>query len=485
MHSKYVGAVAGGTLGFIVANTRGAVAGARYGWRAGKKFSSMPLTPTHTPRKRRHTSSSSRSRSRSVSRGRPAVTRHIRFPSQSFSRSRSRSVSRSVSRPRAAAGSLVHGRSTDVPGSTAFKGSKHVAFKVPPKVKVTRAFKKKVEKVFEATVGTGRYQEIGISYLGTSIANQQTVGLLTSYQGNYPGSFFHPLDFMHAASVLWNQKAPSSTRTITDINNFDWLNLKLHVISSYVRFELKNNSQRTYYISVYEGAPKNVKFESGGTATSTGNLVQDWKDAVTIMSSSAGTSSLGNRPAVNVPNGVNSLHTGPTDYKAFTNWWKLVRKDLVLEPGQVYAFNCKGPSNMDLNYAKFWNGGQFMNRQKFERQFMYKFHTDLVGHPSDGRYGRFAAPASGYGLLCESKLVYNMEVPRMAGFNTTATGAGSLIPLPLNVGIPLDNAMGNVFNSFLYADSQTDNNILRIDDNNPLIAEQNAAVLPAVNTLFG
>lgn len=84
-----------------------------------------------------------------------------------------------------------------------------------------------------------------------------------------------------------------------------------------------------------------------------------------------------------------------------------------MEPGMQFKFFVQGPSNMELDYKKYWQNGIYMNVQKFSRGIMFIAHEDLTSMGATGAgSGRPSDTILDSKLCIERVDHYRIDVPQ-------------------------------------------------------------------------
>jgi hypothetical protein len=306
------------------------------------------------------------------------------------------------------------------------------------KVHITRDFRKKVNQVLESSSIQGSAREI--SYGPVTLPTAQNSQNATAIaDADYSKWCFDPENWGHLIGVMFSKKAYSQTSqpwttmelgtgalagTASSFNNS--MNLKVHIINSFEKRILKNNTARTISISVYVCAPKKTDFKSdtlvpgiGGAGavvvTPTGMVdpVNHWANCLYDEF----------RNGINV-NDVkySALYEIPTRCAAWRKSWDYELVKVVLEPGQTYEHFIQGPQHFDLNYASLFQNGAYLGIQKFMRYCFYVVHVDMAGMTTGGGtyVGRpapqFNQTTSGFGLKCERVKYVDVKMPEVSGF---------------------------------------------------------------------
>lgn len=437
--------LSGAALGFITAD----VPGAWHGYTLGKDLSKLS---------RKYYNSNMAGRKRAASRsltplgrGRPftrsqgpitPARSRTRTPSSRRSSVTSSAVSDMANLRRASVTFRNSQINAENSMSTRQAGVKHqrkknVSLKKPKKVRVTPKFRKQVVKALEPSKFYGKYHEMGAGYYTFPIALGG--GQYVFRPGHYSGLdqyLFNPMRVWHAANVLWNSKAESEqaqyTNYIPDFqsNFYNLDNTKIHVKNSYAIYHVKNNSKRTWILTLYECAPKrnmshliekdaysqwidSMQFDRGVPLTADGEVV----NPTYIRNVNACT--------------PNTLGVTPGVTPQLNTKWAFEKHEIVLDPGQTYVHYVQGPADTIYDYAKFRSQisnvttdkeNMFMDIQKNKtRQVLIVAKMDLVRNTETAvRAG--IAEGDAQNLLIEYKNYFHLECPEQTGgrFDSTA-----------------------------------------------------------------
>lgn len=386
--------LAGAALGYIHGNTRGAIKG----YYAGTKLSQYsktrmaPITPRRTPKKRKlslsrrvsvSTNASSRRRSSVSSKGSgKSQSSYGDGPSMSRHYGDYRSISSNASAIRV-------------------RHKKGITKKKAKSVVVTKKFKQRVHKALDEEI-KGKYLKVTYFRIPpVSAADQQTL-----YDDTQS---FMPLHFADAADILFNRAAAIEIPTVATL---DWNNIAIRkdrILDSWVSYEVKNMSQRTYTLKMYTCKPR-VK---SSTNSAPNDAAADWTVGLQTAIG-AGTNPAGNTP--------NTLYSVPFDSPQFNQLWKAEVSTVVLAPGQCHTFRVQGPSEYTLDYMKYWNksivsGPDYLSPWgSFTRNVFFVAHADLVTSTMAGA-GRFVSAGAGIGgMVVEKKHFFSLACPASAGF---------------------------------------------------------------------
>lgn len=371
------------------------------------------------------------------------------------------------------------------------------------RVKVSKSLRAKVKKViqggaFKGTYHTTRFGTIGFTTTGNGgVANIEDI---TASMGGYTNQlafqkinkdpsgyfrvfwaqpltatepptlaagsewqFFTPLKIVDAASVLWNDKTiaenygiqtgnfntvhvESSGAAIDGItvSNPQLKGLKIHVDNSYVKFILKNNSQRICMVTIYNCVPKN-KFPDATALQSFKNalLVEaDGANSAYLAATSIGHTTFEQEQAL-----FSNPAFSPNMCKAFTASWKYEKVRIRIAPGETCTHSVQGPRGYELDYRKLYDAG--VNQQGFAykgttMQVFMSMETDMVyttanvegGNGTSGHYitGISATSSLVDPISIQWDEVYKLSIPDIAGFKT-ANGVGGTMQV-LNKHLP-------------------------------------------------
>lgn len=364
------------------------------------------------------------------------------------------------------------------------KGRKH-------NVKVSKSLREKVKKVIEGAKLYGQYQSVTQGTVGmarsagaTNDYPNQPIGAYAfnrwySRQGsstntgnsrNWFGGmiqgtasmvagddFFHftPLRMLNAVSVLWNSKQVGKDYT-TQTGNFSLNTInatrvpsalgtsavpqpgpfKVHIINSYVKYEMKNNSQRCMYVNFYNCVPKQNYPDAAPFDTLYGGLAAE-ADSPTEIKRIHYTFGHGG----NIDFLMNSPLLKPNMVDKFNSVYKYEKMEMAIAPGETCVHYIQGPKNVDYDFGKMFNGGDskigFLTKHSVA--VLIEVKPDIV-HASAGvpivgvGTGRFIFPTTGVildPLGLEITDCYKMSMPEASGFYEHALVANGIQPLNL------------------------------------------------------
>jgi len=287
------------------------------------------------------------------------------------------------------------------------RGKKNQKVRSQKKVTVSKSLREKVKKVIAGDSAYGAYYQnyngaVGMIDPGTysNYAYVQTYGAITQCNLMYTGVniptgsktwwsnlhynagdgiksktyignmvYFSPAKILNAASVLFNSKALEENYTNTAGNlSTDYTTatgapavggagapnvgtLKVRVVNSYVKWRMKNLSQRTVYVTVYNCTSK-LKFT---TKAPLEVLRQEelTDDSVTTQTFTAFAQAGGTVQSAVVTHPAFVPGASP----AFNSTYKTSKMVMVINPGEECTHSIQGPRNYDLDFAKLHANG--------------------------------------------------------------------------------------------------------------------------------
>lgn len=376
------------------------------------------------------------------------------------------------------------GATTRNPGSKHVKrGKKSINVRTP---KVSKAFRLKVDKVLEKAGPTGSAEEIGYGSLNIPLPGQQDTQRVGGVNSpDYSAWSFDNENWCHLIGVLWGGAAYSRINqqwetsmlgtgsmrgTATSAANSD--NLKFHVMNSWEKHLIKNDTARTISISIYTCAPKKSDFKvaatsalgaAGATIATPAGLLNPY----TMWSNCYGDDTVN---GINIGN-VNSsyLFECPSRLPAWKKAFSYDLVKIVLEPGQTYEHFVQGPKHFDINMTNCFQAGAYLGIQKHMRFVMYVTHLDLTGAVVSGngeyvgRPGVSFSASSGYGLKVEKRKFVAFKMPEVSGFFNNPIGAST-------GAIQLGYRRPAYFKVINVAQVEGQGATIRIDEENPVLA---------------
>lgn len=408
---EYIGGIAGGTLGYIHGNVKGAIAGYNLGKKFSQKSNSMPpITPSKS-NKRRSSIASSRSGG--------TIKKSRRGSAVSYTMSR-RSSMLSNYTPSYAGSSRSVGsfRSLKTNASKIVKRNKKSVNIKKYKTKLpSRKFRKAVRESL-TDKPKGNYKKIHFVRMSPPGDNAQATEDF--------GLFFEPVRYAEALQVLWNANTPVEIPIWTDILFAQIKNTKLRIKDSWVDMEFKNMSQRTYHMIIREHKPKSRTLLAGQ------NGYQDWKRGLLQMIAD------GKNPQSNTPE---TLDTIPELVPQYNEFWTNQKTHLTLQPGETYKFKIQGPNDYLLDFEKMFQRvvdgtvPSISNYKPFVRNLSVTYHLDMV-LTSSGQAGHWNPGVVTFagGIAVRYDEYFKLECPETIGLLTsTAGGPNPLVRINTNV----------------------------------------------------
>lgn len=395
--------LSGATLGYIVGNTRGGIIGYKLAKKLTENYKTMPPVP--------------RKRKRSVS-GPPMVPVKRR---------------RVVVRRGAPRVLQVNPQAPKVRGAPKRPKRKSV--------KITSSFKRKVQKVLDSYKIKGNYMEINYQ-LKRITATDDNIQVVEELGDNF--TFPQILD---AASVLWNEKAPTTDKNPTNPANFPVESAKIYVEDAYTVYTFKNNTRRQYTMKIFNCKSKNIALSvtalGAWTATALAEANPDGSNVVSVS--------------------PNTLYSDP---RYFPNWnaiWSTDVTTVQLEPGQTYVYRLQGPMKRLYDFPKYHQAGYVATGQRDFRNVFFTAYPDLVSTSLSGCGRLVDNESSGdfvTGIVVESKRVYKLCMPEQVGYLTAPASGTQKLDLRKYA-----HAIWN------FGPTQV-GFVTRVDDENPVVLEQ-------------
>lgn len=315
-------------------------------------------------------------------------------------------------------------------------------------MKVSSKFKAKIEKALEPKMPAGYYWNVFTDTFNTPpVTNEQYTQLIGKVANATQGLYFSPLQILDAASILWNGKLIVANPTFADANMFSTTTTKVFCKDAWVDFKMRNNTQRTFYFTIYECAPKS----------------DDILDPYVVWNRSITTEAANGVIKGGMANG--SIYNSPTMFKEFNQAFKVAKRSFILQPGQLYTFKVQGPQNYTYDYVKYAEESVPKNIQKMCRFVMGIHYVDLVsgGLTGGGRATALNAQDIVDDIIVETTQHYRLGMPAQTGWKSTGS-APAAGPVPLTY----------VSDSKAYGPFQgalTGTSISRIDETNPTANE--------------
>lgn len=369
-------------------------------------------TPPKTPsKKRRHSTSSSDSVSK----------RAARRVSQKSMKKKVRLVDK--------------GDATNVVATYSRKKGKSVAKEGVPrkKVKVSKDFRKKVDKVLEKEAGNGWFKEIYYRDAKiTPVDNDQVVfnptsGMVTASLAD--GCQFDPCAVLNAASILFNGKVPTiPSKAFNDVGNFSAETLRVNVEDSSVVYRFLNNTARTMTIKLWDCSPKSAIINTAQPSFPA--PINQWTQG--LAQQVPDTLETGLNPLSNL---ISTLTNRPQTLTSFMKLFSVDETIITLEAGKEYNHRLQGPKSKLYDFSKFYQNGVIGNFQKMNKFTFGAVYLNLTGITpgTSGEFGRWTdmTTAGANGLLVETTSFYRLTMPEQAGLKVPPLPVAGQ-PLPLN-----------------------------------------------------
>ena len=283
-------------------------------------------------------------------------------------------------------------------------------------LKLTKPMKEAVKQVFAPNQIRGVYKNYNYGYIVSKYANtdntQYVYPITVSTADSISTGLFMPSDFLHAASVMWNSKADSQSRSYSDSNNFDKQSFKATVINSYIQHTIRNNTQGDLTYTVWTCAPKD-----NGTSANIPDYV--WQKAYTTAIS-----------AGQINSGVGNTTFGeqPSKFSVFRDMFNASYTRFTLTPGQTRVWVTQGPKNLEINtFNQLENDALWLPIAKYSRFVFVIVNSELTitAGMTTGRYTDLEG-SNGYATPIENVLYYKLSMPDTAGFSYPASTAAGV-----------------------------------------------------------
>jgi len=329
---------------------------------------------------------------------------------------------------------------------------KGVTIKKKKTVKITKKFKKQVEKAIEP----GKVQGTVVNhYLGGAIAS-----VSPNQNDFYSGAnttcatpwMFTPSQFIDAASQLFRFKGPNNLTAGLKFDNPENFKIGANftVVDSWCKYKLKNITQHVMIVKMFECAPKRkssycvqqqnvpISYTSGGALLGTPDCLQTpfwyWVDSCQ-QDAQLGVVLPGNINGAVGQQTPQTLFSEPGFSTTFSKNYKSQKTEIVLQPGQESAIFVQGPQGVDIDIAKMFSQDIFQDIQMYSRAFVTTVYDAPNASVSEGAatYGRFGSnadkgPTRGYACVTEREDHYKIRMPEQTGMNIPAlTVAGGVV----------------------------------------------------------
>lgn len=311
-------------------------------------------------------------------------------------------------------------------GDNVQRGSKRSGPKVSSKVKrskkrqkVSKKLKAQVEQILTNKTPSGYYQE-RFYYRYTPGNDSQAVYNLGQGFGTETGQangvyhFFDPTRVLDAASCLYNDKAPTAVKGLTDPRSFAYKNIKINVLRQWVQFEMKNLTARRIQMKLYTWELKNDVRETA-TVGGIGDFADIWSASFTDDAIA-----VGNDGRLNIAGaGRTTIGASPQFSPQMKRQFKMEEKIINIEAGKTVYHMVQGPRR-DYDFSKFWERSLFVNDIKGIKGCCLCLIPDTIAASLGGigqtnRSTNMVA-ADPFGICVETIYNYVIQMPEQAGF---------------------------------------------------------------------
>lgn len=345
------------------------------------------------------------------------------------------------------------------------------------KVKVSKYLKAAIKQVNKGQVANGYYTRISTGMVGSIIGNAVNfatttpsgfgagqvcafgpnfaypagcrsffnqlhtfkIGAVTTPVNGADLNFFTPAKILHAASVMFNGKGENIDPTIVGNNlstnfndvtgltaNLDPGSLKIDVIKSWVKFSIKNVSDRVVELDIWELGPK-LKFEGNNALDSLINAQTATVDHM-IANNVNYALQYNLLSGASNPNAIFDGNFDPVSFFSKYGYnWKGKHRMMTLQPDETCVHNISGPSGL-LDYAKLNENGldqTYLLYKGFSVSTLISVRGDQVirdgaSAVSQGQRDAYCdgavAGKMGMPVAIELSENYKLKVPEIAGF---------------------------------------------------------------------
>lgn len=284
--------------------------------------------------------------------------------------------------------------------------SKKVQHAKSKNVKISKKFRKAVQKAL-VDEGEGFYRKVHFVRIPRPNSDLQKVESL--------GMFFSPIRMAEAMQVLFAEQVPVEIPVPGSLVYPNLETTELYVKKSWMTAEVKNNGQRTLYITFWQCKPK--------TVDNANPAIEDWSEGLIQMFAN------GTNPRNNT---IATLHNDPRLCAQFDHYWSVEKQTVTLTPGQTYKYTMNGPSDFNLDFKKMFHKTAaplptISNNQKFGRELMISYYADVV-QDQGGNVGRKYTGSDGFGgLSVQYDEFFVLKRPDTAGFKYPASTAAGQI----------------------------------------------------------
>jgi len=269
-------------------------------------------------------------------------------------------------------------------------------------------------------------------------------------------AYFTPMKILDAASVLWNQKAPSKDVTLV-ADNFSLATgistgtpqvgssqfpvtgpMEIRVINSFVTWRMKNTSQRSLLVKIYHCVPK-LKYCDVGPLTILSGPSESLDTATVLKELVATPLNPGGTLASTL-----STHPmfEPNMNPSFASAYKYSLKIINLKPGEECVHSIQGPKNYTLDYNKLHSENETKVGSFFKHTTILPIVSvevdSVFGSNSASQFtGQYATKTANVNasivnpISIEVDETYKLSCPQNAGFIKSGTSFGTTQQLNL------------------------------------------------------
>lgn len=375
--------------------------------------------------------------------------------------------------------------------SMKMKGRRNQRVRSTKKVHVSKGLRQKVKKVLEGERMFGQYVTVKSGTIGcydpgttaTTILNIYSQGPYVQTAGYFPGQlqaaacrywfgglfntytnsnrgqefwYFTPSKVLDAASILWNRKSAQldfalqpgnlqgKTVIATGIPDAgsgaepNTRGLRINIINSFVTWKMKNNSQRTLKVCVYNCTSKH---KWPGTPPLTALVSAKGKESTTIDDTVKGvTAPPGLASVLNQDSIVFCPYASPNTVDAYQCTWKHSKMEMIMNAGETCTHSIQGPKNYEMDFDKMLEGNEDQSGKFFKPTTvccMVSVEPDLAYNDKNGDSATYAWRSNVAGgrvvdpISIEIVETYKLSMPDITGFIDRAQGAGNIQTLNL------------------------------------------------------
>lgn len=244
------------------------------------------------------------------------------------------------------------------------KKAKSIRFRRPPRVKINKYFKAKVQKSLAPQRINAFVEYRDTNYIRYTVDNEQSVyyagfmtseaadGITQSGQSLLPWHF-SPWRVLDSASVCFNAKSgPTYNPALVSLNQFNVATntLKIHVRKAWATYQFRNATERPQYLSVYTVAPK--VFDAPNDEL----FFNQWYESIQAEKTQKILLTSGTT--------FRQMDLKPSAFVQMRRKYKLVETKITVEPGQAFDYVVRGPEDFTYDYSKYFEDSAFKDLQK-------------------------------------------------------------------------------------------------------------------------